>query len=653
MNVRNVVLSAGLAIAGLLHAGTANAQVGYTPKASGFDLNFSGTGGQAGTADVALCDAQGNASSTTGEDVDGNGVNDRQVYVDLTAGSDSAQCGLPGAPCRTLGHAMGGTNTSVAGGPIGAPAAAQIQAICFKGTGREMVVPTQSGANGTFVLPRTGHQTRAFNLPRYPFILSGWDADNDDRYPPQDADDVAVLDGTLGGTSLAHAIENTNHVSNLELAHFTAKNYGRQLTDSIGFMKMAAGGGTATQIYVHDLELTDIMKAMSNANTSGHIVFDFFTSGTVLTHVAIVNVNATNAGGGYFIRGGGTNNVDILGPYRFQNISLTAFAATDDSWNGIKLWSTINGIEVLDNNFDLNPRAWSPHAVGGAGGFAVGVSYCSSDWTIRGNVFLDFKNFVIVSPYYGGPGYCELRLTDNIVIDRNYMRNTYEPWAFGDDGIQIQEGKDHIGTVGSVTITNNFLSSSAGWQDCIWSNAGNPTGPQTGTITIAGNTCYGAINRFSALVLGNVVGATPAFPQQTYVIRNNLVAGTSGGGNVLTKYGVGALASNGNVFDPQSGFSWVSGSQTLSTWKSQSGGDQTSKQCVPTLVNAPTGNLRLTDQDTCAKAAGISMSSITQVDIEGSARSSSTPSIGAHEQGAAPTPPPATPAAPRNLRILP
>ena len=357
--------------------------------------------------------------------------------------------------------------------------------------------------------------------------------------------------------SLTEAIVNSNHVSNLELAHFTARNYGQNIADDLGFMKVAQGGGTTSQIYIHDLELNDIMKGMTNANTSGHIVFSFFTASTVLRDVALVNLHVTNAGGGYFVRGAGTNDIDILGPYRFQNISLTLFGAADDSVNGIKLWSTINGIEVVDNMFDDNPRAWSPHAVGGTGGYAVGVSYCSSDWAIRGNSFVDVKQCVIVSPYYGSPGGCEVRLTDAIVVDRNIFRNTYDPWALGDDGIELMSGKDNVDTIGSVTITNNFLSSSTGWQACIWSDVGNPVGPQTGTITIAGNTCYGVINRFAALVVGEVQGPQYAFPQQSYVIKDNVVAATQGGGpNVQTYYGVTGLSIDGNVYDPQANFVW-------------------------------------------------------------------------------------------------
>src|SRR6516162_4551865 len=62
---------------------------GYAARPSGFDLNFNGVVGEAGTADQNVCNGIGNETSTTGKDIDGNGVADRQVYVDLTGGSDN------------------------------------------------------------------------------------------------------------------------------------------------------------------------------------------------------------------------------------------------------------------------------------------------------------------------------------------------------------------------------------------------------------------------------------------------------------------------------------------------------------------------------------------------------------------------------------
>src|SRR5579872_4018505 len=52
----------------VLAAASVSAQtVGYTARASGFDLNFDGIVGEAGSADLNVCDGQGDLSSTTGE----------------------------------------------------------------------------------------------------------------------------------------------------------------------------------------------------------------------------------------------------------------------------------------------------------------------------------------------------------------------------------------------------------------------------------------------------------------------------------------------------------------------------------------------------------------------------------------------------------
>src|SRR5688500_2105974 len=83
---------------------------GYQSRASGWDFDFDGIAGESTGADVAICDGAGG----TNEDIDGNGVVDRQVYVDLTSGSDTLSCGAPGSPCRTLQYAMSGSNTSFA-----------------------------------------------------------------------------------------------------------------------------------------------------------------------------------------------------------------------------------------------------------------------------------------------------------------------------------------------------------------------------------------------------------------------------------------------------------------------------------------------------------------------------------------------------------
>src|SRR5262249_970385 len=78
---------------------------GYAAGGWAFDPTSTGIAGEARGACDRVC-----RGGATGADIDGNGVADRQVYVDCGAGSDSATCGAPGSPCRSLQWALDGSN---------------------------------------------------------------------------------------------------------------------------------------------------------------------------------------------------------------------------------------------------------------------------------------------------------------------------------------------------------------------------------------------------------------------------------------------------------------------------------------------------------------------------------------------------------------
>lgn len=608
--------------------------VGYTSRASGFDLNFNGTVND-NTSDRAICDAQGDSSSTVGEDVDGNGVFDRQVYVDYTSGVNNSTCGLPSAPCATINYAMNGTNSSVTGGAIQTPSAGQIQAICFKGTGREQVVFTQSGPTGTYTLPQTGSQANTFNLPRYPFILSGWDANNNDQYPPFDAADTAVLDCASGGVALPFAIDNgaSGAQSRIEVAHFTAKNCGQNGEIPAGFARVAYGGGSQDAIYFHDIETVDILKGI--ANDSGRDTFDFFTSSSILSNVALVNIKSTNSGGGYWLRGSGVNSVTVLGPYRFQNITATGFGATSDFWAGIKLFDTITGIEVLDSVFTSNAAAWSPQ-VTGAPTFGIGLSACTRGWRIVNNTLNDFKDSISIQGYAQALGFCEGRTLTDVIIDRNTIRQTYSSWNSGPDshGLNIDDGLTSLATSENITITNNFFSTSVGWDDCMRLDQANPGGTQPGTVVVAGNTCDGDVKVQGGIVVGHLSGSEDAFPLNAYVFKDNIISGitTAGMWSYRFTFAPSSLVSDGNVFTPSMIFQWNNVDKaTIALFRSVSGTDTNSFVCAPSYVSQATGNFRLQLSDTCALNTGISISPYTVVDIDNLSRPIGVTDIGAAE----------------------
>src|SRR5262249_50795979 len=144
------------------------------------------------------------------------GVTDVQNYVDADSGSDAGN-GSPAHPFRTIEHALATL-------PI--PAAAQIEAVCFAGIFNSVrLVPPHSGAAGAVTIPPSGSQDYSFELPRYPLVISGWDRNDNGQYPPYDTSDVAVLDGNSAGDT-ALAIANDLGASNLEVAHFSARDYG-------------------------------------------------------------------------------------------------------------------------------------------------------------------------------------------------------------------------------------------------------------------------------------------------------------------------------------------------------------------------------------------------------------------------------------------
>lgn len=574
---------------------------GYAARACGYDLDGDGVAGEAD--DCRVCDGV-----TT--DVNGDGVTDRLRYVDCASGSDGNGDGTPSSPFRTIRHAMG---------TLSSPSAGQIQAVCFRNTCSETINPSRSGAAGT-------RESGGIEYPSYPLLLSGWDTDGDGDYPPHDPDDTAVLDGDDGG-SYAFAILNDPARSRLEIAHFTARDYGRACGSEGGFLKPALGGNDASAISVHDVELLDINGGCAAA--SSRAVFLLFMRGSTLSNFSVSNVLLQNYGG-YAARGSGAGT-KILGPYRFEHMTVRPKGPSNGYAHGIKLWDYIDGVQVVSNVFDAQPRAWNPcpssvDVSGCEPVYAITAAQCSQGWKIEDNLFVDWKYAIMLQPD-AGSSFCQSRDIDDVVIERNVIRNTWSPWRYGDMGISIRKGD--ASTVRDVTITNNFLSSGPGWESCIWSNAGKSSGTQHGTIRIAGNTCEGPINRYAGIMVGapSNEGGEPPVRQQNYTLQNNVVAAVGPGNvNVNTGYGPSGLSANGNVYDPNGGFSWQSdqpGSSDaggLPGWKSQASEGSKTKACRPDFVDVGAGDLHLKEADTCARGAGVDISALTTVDIDGDRR---------------------------------
>jgi hypothetical protein len=602
---------------------------GYRPRACGFDMNRNGIFGEA--ADCHVCDG-----STL--DPDHDGVVEHQIYVSCQTGTDSAACGSPGNPCRTIGFAWSRR--------VSPAASAGEDIVCFRGVCHEdSIAPGASGKPGFYVKPRAGTEARDWQLPKNPTMLVGWDYNHNGQYPPFDTADVAVLDGA--GLERAIALNADTPRSYLELAHFTVRDYGRgSQAANTGFISFGGAAGMSSHIYIHDLSLSNVNQG--RPLTSGSIVFDLFTRNTQVQHVAVENVEIRGSGG-YIARGSGPSSGPDSGPLRFERISFTGQGCNDAGAGacgdpaseahvvGWKLWGYISGIEVLDSILDLNTAAWRPHA-SGFGSTAFLPAQCSRDWTIRNNEIRDFKVGMTVQGY--ASGFCDgagARPVDGVVFDRNVFRNTFAPWIYGDNGVSIVGGGPNARTtVGSVQVSNNFFSSAPGWQGMLYVDAGNGGGADGGAFSIVNNTTVANLKRpgFGAITLVR----NNAYLPQTFTVKNNVISGLGAGQEAVhADYAPALWDADANVYAPQSGFTW-NGSRLagIAGWRSAARADRGARACSPSFANGGAGDFHLLPADRCARGAATPLGSSVATDIDGRVRPPSGWDAGAHQVSPAP-----------------
>ncbi|MEM1206503.1 MAG: hypothetical protein AAGN66_24935 [Acidobacteriota bacterium] len=588
---------------------------GYQARACGFDMDRDGVWSE--PEDCQVCDG-------VTLDPDHDGQNEDLIYIDCDAGADVAVCGGAGSPCRTLDYAW---NQRADG-----PADGAEDILCFRGVCRteSFVGSTHGGVPGIYRVPASGSQVRDWEYPSDPTMLVGWDSDRDGAYPPVDTDDVAVVDGRNG---LERAFKFDHPSDYLEMAHFTVQDYGRFTTaGDTGFIGFGTHGGILSHLFIHDLDLLRIN--MDRATTSSTSAINIFTSHTRPQWVQFANLQVLD-NGQWFTRGQGREEAPDFGPFRFTNITRTAhscdFAVCGSSagTSSFKLWGYLTGVEILDSVWDANVGAWQPKPEGGPSGATfANVAQCSQDWMVRNNEVIDHKIAFKVEGHANG--ICNApaaRPTDEIHFDGNLVRNTYEPWRYGDHGIRIQDGGSGAGeVVGNVYITNNFMASTTGWEATVWSDAGHETTPPTGTIVIANNTFYGNVNRHGAIVIGNPEGSDLPFPHQRYVLQNNIFGAfiaTNNGErdlNIRATYAPSALVADGNVYDPTGQFIWNDGGRMeLAGWRAATGEDAASQRCDPLMRNPGAGDFHLLPGDTCALDRGIQPSPVA-FDIDGQPR---------------------------------
>jgi hypothetical protein len=599
---------------------------GYHARACGFDLNHNGIAGEA--ADCHVCD--GVTTNPYGDSTPPN-----LVYVSCQTGADSPACGSPGSPCGSINYAW-----NYRTGPASSPSA---DIICFRGTCHEDgISPAVSGKGDFYTIPATGSEAIAWQLPTHPTMLVGWDYNRNGQYPPYDTQDEAVLEGT----GLAQALKlNGNQInSNVELAHFTVSNYGTGVNaNPTGFVELSDGAaGNSHHIYIHDVSIQNVNRG--KPLDSGNIIFDFFGSNAQVAYLDVDNVEILHAGG-YVARGAAPSGGVDNGPYRFKNITWRALGcnasgagACADPPNqahaiGWKLWGYVSQIEVLDSILDLDTAAWAPYPIA-FGSTAFVAAQCSRNWTIRNNEIDNFKVGLTVQGY--AQGYCDgvaARPVDGVTFDRNTFRNTFTQWQWGDNGVAILGGGPNPqSSIGSVLVSNNFFSSVPGWQGMAYVNAGNNGGPDPGALVFANNTTVANLYRtdFGAVTLQKNYSFVP----QAVTVTNNVIGGLAGGEqSIHTDYAPAAWSGAGNVFDPNGTFVWNGAPLgSLTAWQQATGQDATSRQCVPSFVNAGGGDFHLVAADTCAKGLGLLLASLFTRDIDGTARPLVAPwDAGAHE----------------------
>lgn len=547
-----------------LAAALNNPAIGYTPRASGFDLDDDGIVGE--PEDCRICNGQQ-------LDFDNDGVIEDQLYVDADNGNDAIGNGSPGNPYKTIRKAWSSTD---------GPGDGAEDIICFRGVAKEEnLQPGVSGVPGTFTKAKSGSEAIDWEFPKNPTMLVGWDYDGDGLYPPYDTDDIAVLDGA--NLKRAFALNTTNNPrSFIELAHFSARDYGYQVAEDgsdgvnegIGFLFAGrAGSNPSTHIYLHDIELSNINRGKPlNTNT---VTFNFFVATLNLKYFAVANIKAADIGG-YFARGdfGATNSV-VDGPLRFQKISYTARGCdygappcgTHSHWSsptGFKIWGMVSGIEVLDSVYDTNLQNWNPRT---APVNAVVPDGCSTDWTIRSNILLNWRNNISVK---GAPGFCKLRAVDNVLVEGNVFYNNINYFPVKPTGVQIAYEPDSTtvtSSVNNVTVINNFIVGDFGLRYGLYAEAANREGTSPGTIIFRGNVLdfNGSTSTGTVVHLEN----PDSYPLQNFVFADNLVAGLPvrpANRNFFSAYPVSNWQATNNTYSPGLLFQRVNDLFTLANW---------------------------------------------------------------------------------------
>jgi len=573
---------------------------GYHAKSCSFDLDDDLVYGEI-QDDCNVCDGV-----TT--DPDGDGVQEDLIYVDASNGGNNSSCGSPGSPCRTITYAL----SSRADGP--GDGAEDI--ICIRGRFRNEPIDgitfPHGGVAGTKTRNKAGSEARNFKYPKNPLMIVGWDFDNDGSYPPQDNDDIAIIDGDLGEGIAFH---NPSAYAYIEIAHLSVENFGNSnlgLGVASGLWRSSTSSDTE-YVFLHDLEMDRMSQG--RCHKEGKIL-----SHSDYKYFAFENVKCNDCGS-YFFRGG-VDTDSVHGPIRVKNMTLICHACDggrcriSDSWGGTRGW------EWLDSFFDLNSAGWD-HDRGAA--YGITQTQCLQDLDIVNNEFKDFSPAISVE--FGDPVYCNPGVpTTDLTVDRNVHYRVSNVSGFGSPSfIELAreggEGSNRLS--GEMLITNNLVYSAngQGFSNFIWTKGGigNNETPQDAQITVANNTLY--INTWGNFneAFATIENPNTTYKQQHFSFINNIVVGPaeSDSNNMIVEYAPNQWTSEFNSFAPGNGYIWNNVQRNnIVNWRAASGSDTNSNECVPAFQNPSAGDFHLKQGDACAKDKGTPLATLFQHDMD-------------------------------------
>jgi hypothetical protein len=380
--MRSRLLAVGLLV---LLASNAHA-VGYTSRACGFDVDKDGNVGEAGECDY--CDGV-----TT--DPDGDGEAEDLIYVDCNSGNDTTGTGTAALPYRTLGKALSSND---------GPGDGREDIICARstcnstnGSGVSGVTLNESGratdsdgAAAYVSRTATGNEAVTFQYPTEPFMIVGWDTDNDGAYPPYDTDDEPLIfdayaTGQSSGAANYSSFLGLGNGDNIELAHFTVKNYGRSMSATSGSVFSWSGiSGYADRHYLHDIVIENAWRGVDDQDGRRVVSFNVAGAGNGTRYTALENIKWLTISS--WPMRGGNSNAGGGGLLRVADSSYDNPDSVSASANvlGFKIWN-FSTVEFIDNAFTTGDQSATTAKIEGI--FferKIGPTY------IQGNTFTGF-----------------------------------------------------------------------------------------------------------------------------------------------------------------------------------------------------------------------------------------------------------------------